>query len=91
MRDLRTPRISPAQMICLLVLSRLFIVLIFIPDANGSSQGSASLLAIVLGFVLTAAAIFTSISIREIRRSSISTAPTIRATVGAVLPPTMSE
>ena len=56
MRDLRTPRISPAQMICLLVLSRMFIVLIFIPDANGSSQGSASLLAIVLGFVLTAAA-----------------------------------
>ena len=41
--------------------------------------------------VPTAAAIFTSTSIRETRRSSISTAPTIRATVGAVLPPTMSE
>ena len=40
---------------------------------------------------LIVAAIFTSISIRATRRSSISTAPTIRATVGAELPPTMSE
>lgn len=41
--------------------------------------------------VLTAAAIFTSTSIRETRRSSISTAPTTKAIVGVVLPPTMSE
>lgn len=56
-RELRTPRISPTQMICLLVLSRMFIVLIFIPNNQDTVQGSASLLAIAIGFVLTAVAL----------------------------------
>ena len=60
-------------------------------SASVAPTKASTTCSLVCWSVPTAAAIFTSTSIRETRRSSISTAPTIRATVGAVLPPTMSE
>ena len=60
-------------------------------SASVAPTKASTTCSLVCWSVPTAAAIFTSTSIRVTRRSSISTAPTIRATVGAVLPPTMSE
>lgn len=48
-----TTRISAAQLAVLLVLSRLFILLIFVPDTAQAPSGTTALLGIVLGYLLT--------------------------------------
>ena len=48
-----TARISAAQLAVLLVLSRLFILLIFVPDTAQAPSGTTALLGIVLGYLLT--------------------------------------
>lgn len=53
----RIPKISSAQMVTLLVLARLFILLIFIPSTHKSVVGTASLLSVVLGYLLTIVAL----------------------------------
>ncbi len=49
----KTARISAAQLAVLLVLSRLFILLIFVPDTAQAPSGTTALLGIVLGYLLT--------------------------------------
>ena len=48
-----TARISAAQLAVLLVLSRLFILLIFVPDTAQAPSGTTALLGIVVGYLLT--------------------------------------
>lgn len=52
-RELESTKISCGQAVSLLVLARLFILLIFVPETNNSVIGTASMLGIFLGFFLT--------------------------------------
>lgn len=53
----KTPKISTMQMISLLVLARLFILLIFIPQTHYTAGGTSALVAIVIGYFLTILAV----------------------------------
>lgn len=51
--QIRTPKIKCAQLTALLILSRLFIILIFLPNTKAPVGGSVAILSIVVGFFLT--------------------------------------
>ena len=51
--QIRVPKISRAQLVALLVLTRLFILLIFVPTTHESPGGTTSLVSILFGYLLT--------------------------------------
>ena len=52
-KEFAVPQISSGQAVSLLILSRLFVLLIFVPQENQSVNGTPSLLGVIFGFVLT--------------------------------------
>ena len=55
--EIRKPKISAAQLMALMTLSRLFILLIFVPNTHESVSGTASLLSVAVGYFLTVLAL----------------------------------
>ena len=51
--QIRVPQIKAAQLSALLILSRMFIILIFLPNTHHSVGGSVAILSIIVGFFLT--------------------------------------
>lgn len=51
--QIRVPKIKAAQLSALLILSRMFIILIFLPNTHHSVGGSVAILSIIVGFFLT--------------------------------------
>lgn len=48
--QIRVPKIKAAQLSALLILSRMFIILIFLPNTHHSVGGSVAILSIIVGF-----------------------------------------
>ena len=55
--EIRKPKVSAAQLAALMVLSRLFIRLIFVPNTHESVSGTVSLISIAVGYFLTVLAL----------------------------------
>ena len=51
--QIRVPQIKAARLSALLILSRMFIILIFLPNTHHSVGGSVAILSIIVGFFLT--------------------------------------
>ena len=62
--QLHANKIGTLQLAALLILSRLFILLIYVPNTHNAVVGTPALLGILLGGVLTCRPIFCSVSVR---------------------------